>query len=301
METTLHSREGLGTLLPGEREAFLALVDRSFGCGPGQSMGKVCPTALDSTNAGHHFVVRREGRIVAAAAALGRTWLSSWGPTQVAVLGCFATDPQWRGRGLSRALQSHMVETLGEEGFEVALLWTDQPGVYRRRGFAACGREIHLQITEAFDPPAEGLTLRWAGVEDGTELDRLYRHHRYRAQRRPSDWRAFLAPGISRVLMALREEEVVAYAALEKGHDFEGYVHDFGGARAAVHRLWAALRDHGARHVLVPAGAEAYLEGGAESLPRRDQFAAYGLKLTAAATRSSLEEWEFAAWGFDSA
>lgn len=287
-----------GRLRPTERDRFLGLIDRAFGCPAPASLRTAFPTALAAENHDHHYVLREGEEILSAAAALRRRWRTSQGWLEVACLGCFATDPAHRGRGHSRRLQEWMLEELAAEGVELALLWTDEPRVYRRRGFEACGVETHARLSLPLEVrPEAGESLRPGGPDDAAALLRLYEQHPLRSARTLEDMRRYLAPEVSRTAILEREGRPVAYAALGKGLDFPGYVHDYAGSPRQVQVLWRALAEQGARAVLVPEGAEGYLRGAAETLPRWQRRSAWGRWLADGPTATP----RWAAWGFDSA
>jgi hypothetical protein len=183
----------------------------------------------------------------------------------------------------------------------VAVLWTDLAAVYRGRGFVPCGQEAHLDLGPLAVESSAGTRVRRANPEDAPALDALYRRHQWRAERQESDWQACLQPEVSRVVVAEADDGIVAYAALGKGMDFPGYVHESAGPAPHVHGLWGRLKEEGARYALIPDGAETYLEGAASDCPRRTQSSALGVVLSERLKGRDLSDWRFAAWGFDSA
>lgn len=302
MGTSIHHEFVAERLRPADHGRFLQLVDRAFGCRPPATLRTAFPTALAADNHEHQFVLREGDDLLAGAAVLRRPWRTSEGWLEVACLGCFATREDRRGEGLSGRLQDWVLQELRQEGADLALLWTDRPELYRRRGFEPLGVEIHAALSCDLDvTAAAGDRIRAATPADAQALLQLYRGHRYGSRRRRIDMERYLSPGVSTVAVLERGDNPVAYAALGKGLDFEGYVHEFAGAAEDVHVLWRALRDEGATTILVPEGAEAYLGGAAQTLPRRSRSAAWGLRLNRGGTAPPAARLHWAAWGFDSA
>lgn len=302
MGTTLHPEVACSTVPPRAHGAFLALLDLAFGRGPGRELRKDLPVALGKANRAHHYAGWVGDRLACGAAAVVRDWIGSRGTVRVAAMGCFATHPDHRGKGLSRELQAHMLAELRAGGAELAVLWAAEPELYRGRGFEPCGQELHLDLSGLGPTSAAGGQVREASAMDEAALLRLHRGHAWRVEREPGDIAAHLQPGTSRAWCLQRDGQLVAYAALGKGCDFPGYVHDFAGRPADVHHLWAHAARQGANMVLLPDGGQPYLEGAAAGLARRAQPAMMAVELVAgAAGPGGVAALRLAAFGFDSA
>jgi len=302
METILPHVLTFRTARDEEYDRIVAFVDEAFGRRPEASLVHDFPTALGRSNLQHLFVGTIDDTLVTAAAALVRTWQTSVGPLRTACLGSFFTPAAFRGRGYSAALQQWALERLADEGVDWAVLWTQQPELYRGRGFRTLGRELHgrLEDIDLGSVPG-GYAVREARKDDVPALLALYRRHRWRAERDASDFALHLDPRTSRILVLENGTGVEAYAAVGKGKDFVDYVHEYAGEPALVHALWGAARERGARFVLVPDGAEAYLSGRGEAVPRRMQPAAMGRAILPDNLPRDLDTISWAAWGFDSA
>ena len=64
-------------------------------------------------------------------------------------IGSVVTRPEFRGQGLSTALQNALLTRLKGKNVPLAVLWTDQPEIYAGRGFAPAGWELHIDLAEA--------------------------------------------------------------------------------------------------------------------------------------------------------
>jgi predicted GNAT family N-acyltransferase len=59
-----------------------------------------------------------------------------WAKTPYAMLGMVCVDPAWRGRGYCTQLLSHTTDFAARNSIHSIVLWTTQPGLYAKFGFA---------------------------------------------------------------------------------------------------------------------------------------------------------------------
>src|SRR5690606_19391553 len=96
----------------------------------------------------------------------------------------------YRKQGLSGTTMKACVETAEMMGCEIAILWTDLYDFYRKLGFELAGSEIHLKITERFQPPAYAGYKMIKGAQVSPQaLMRLYSQHRVATLRRETDFK----------------------------------------------------------------------------------------------------------------
>src|SRR5690606_38318025 len=101
------------------------------------------------------------------------------------------------------------------------------------------GSEIHLKITERFQPP------QWSEFKiiKGTQIDpqaimRLYSLHRVATLRKASDFQAHIQIPNSRIYTSWNSDgSLAAYAVEGKGADLDGYIHEWGGGVRALSAL----------------------------------------------------------------
>lgn len=221
------------------------------------------PVILSARNRVGMLGIRQDSDWIAGLAALSRTFLTSAGPLVIAGIGSVVTHPDHRGRGLSRQLQIALLERLRHAGAALAVLWTDQPEIYARRGFVPAGWEFHVDLTGLEVPSSwpPGAEVRSLGGDAADDLGALYEQHAWRTVRGPGDHRALYGmPGTS-IVGLWRGGQLRAFACCGKGADFPDYVAEWGGDPGDLVPLLARVHADGlATRVLVPAGGEALLE-----------------------------------------
>jgi GNAT superfamily N-acetyltransferase len=161
-------------------------------------------------------------------------------PSQVAILGGVVTAPHARGQGLA----SHAIQLLltwaTEQGAERALLWGSDTAFYERLGFRSLGFQLrvalqdlelgakahHTRIHTGWDPVLFGeLRFRESGLLHSAQDEYWIEAHRN------VEW-----------YWIGSERMVEAYAAINRGIDLHGFVHEWGGETTALRELLAFLK-----------------------------------------------------------
>jgi len=250
---------------PDQFKEFLALVDEQVRP-PGSSTHawEDYPLILDQENSDMILGICDQGRVAAGVACLVRQFQTSCGPIPLAGIGSVVTRPEFRGQGFSREIQKALIHRLEAANVPLAVLWTDQPELYRGRGFLSAGWEFHVDMANMRQGPGfpDGFSFRNFGAEDSSAVAGLYDRHPLRTLRRPGDSaRLYTMPG-TRGLVALGEgEQVVAAVFCGKGADFPDYVPEWSGPLGLVIPLLEESRRRGwARHLLAPPGSESLAE-----------------------------------------
>jgi len=252
---------------PPEHGELLALVDDELR--PAGAVTRAVedyPVALDLANQEDLWVLEEGGEIAACLACLVRPFVTSLGELQVAAIGSVVTRPKWRGQGLSSRLQGEVLTQLRERQVTLAVLWSDHPEWYLGRGFEPAGVEYHLDLAHWQPSSPDGRDILDARVrsfraDDISAVGRLYRCHQYHTRRSElDDRRLYNMRGTRGLVLADRQDNVLAYAFCGKGADFPAYVHEWGGEPWQVAVLLQRLHAISAVHrVLVPQGAESLL------------------------------------------
>lgn len=152
------------------------------------------------------------------------------GTLDVALVGAVATAESHRGQGLASRTVSLAVEWARERGAAMALLWGSETALYERLGFELCGMQVRAPLAELeLGPmiedfsqiilgrgwnPALMASLRMRG--SGLRL--LETDESWLEAHRNVDWYWLGDP-----------EAPQAYAAIGRGIDLQGIVHEWGG------------------------------------------------------------------------
>lgn len=251
------SDPGVECLPPGAGAArLLDWLDAGLRSGRRGRLRAEFPTALAETCAGRHFVVRRNGR--PAAHAFARLVEARVGDRGIPVgtLGLVYTDPVHRRQGLASRCVAAATDWLAGRGAEVAVLWSDRDAFYARLGYHRAGREILAAIDPAVLALAR-ITLGGvdaAGPAEAREfpaLEALYDDHPWRVARAPGDLARLAGAPDCSLLVARREGRPVAYAAVGRGDDLPGVVHEWAGdVRGVITCLDGLVRHLGPLHLM---------------------------------------------------
>lgn len=245
-----------------ERTEFLSLVNAEIRPGRANSTAwEDFPLILGPQNHEFQLVCRApDGRIAGCIACLIRDLKTSCGVMPVAGVGSVVTHPDFRGKGVSTALQIELLDLIKGKNVPLAVLWTDQPEIYSGRGFAPAGWEIHAQLEGLCLPEGElsGLRVRDFSAADVSAVETLYLKHPFATLRQPGDSSAlYTMPGTSGLVAVDKDDTVLAAVFCGKGADFPDYITEWDGPHDLVVKLCATARDRGlASQVLIPSGEE---------------------------------------------
>lgn len=151
------------------------------------------------------------------------------GNLPVALIGAVATAPTHRGRGLATRAVSLAIEWARERGAALALLWGSESAMYERLGFELCGMQVRaplLSLDLGPKPDFGALVLGRGWVPSLMSCLRM-RGSGLRAA--PSDERWLEAHKNVRWYWLGDPEAPAAYAAIDRGIDLQGLVHEWGG------------------------------------------------------------------------
>ena len=179
-----------------------------------------------------------DGAVRAACTLLVRDLVTPVATLRVGLIGSVATEEEFRGRGLARAVLGAAEDELRARGCIATLLWADEPAFYERLGYRALGAEhdFMLPIDVAAKLP-EPIGVRERESRDDASIHALYSRHRERVAREPAETAALLRCPSMETLVREHDGAVVAYTCLGRGHDFTDVVHEWGGSVDDVLRL----------------------------------------------------------------
>jgi predicted N-acetyltransferase YhbS len=225
---------------PMAAEKLDALLTRCFQVPPGSSFLDDFPVwderyGLDARRLGAF-----DGdRLVASACGRMATLRTAEGELPVALIGAVAVDAAWRGRGLASALVSGVADWARlERRAAMTLLWSGEHELYARLGFVPFGRQARVPLAaidkrSISDAPVHsgwvpGIFGCLRGRSGGLALKASDRDW-IAAHKNVSWW--WTGPA----------ERPTAYAAVGRGIDLGGIVHEWGGDRRSLLRIFATL------------------------------------------------------------
>lgn len=237
------------------------LINTCFSVQPGQSFYDDFPVWRPDAGVGSWVETHYENGVIAAVAH-GRMSRLRIGEEiySVGIIGAVATDPALRGRGLGRRVVEGARDRLLREGARFVVLWGSDRNWYARMGFQPAGTQnlVPLADLELSVEAQVGLDLRGHFSESifrrmqetrarfgglaltDQDLGWMSRHRNVR-------WFS---------VCETKSSEVLAYAAVGRGIDLGGVVHEWGGAPAALRALLATFRQE-APHLLMMSCPEA--------------------------------------------
>jgi len=237
----------------GERTALLHWLDDALRGGERGRLEAEYPLSLDRAaraDASGHRVVFEAGRPVAHAMSYRVAVQAGRHRLAVGLIGLVHTAPHRRRRGLAAACVAACLDDLREAGVPLAALWTDRPAIYAGLGFAPAGVEHEAAIdaglcgrARAARAGGDGLTIDVPRHRDWPVLEALYARRTCRAVRPRGALRRLAAAPHTHVVVARRAGRPLAYAAVGRGLDFQGVVHEWAGGEAGVLACLEALCD----------------------------------------------------------
>ncbi len=250
------------TVTAADRAEFLSLVDAEIR--PDRAKTHAWddfPVILGAQNSSWQLIYKTENGIIAGCiAALIREHKTSCGTFLVAGIGSVVTRPEFRGKGISSALQNEMLLRLKGKKIPLGVLWTDKPEIYSRRGFQAAGWELHASVAQMTIPGVlpQGFRIREFSEVDVPSIGTLFQKHSFRTIREPGDDHAYYCmPGTRGFVLLNAEGQICGSVFCGKGADFPDYITEFSGDPTLLSHLFAHVRDLNLAHqVLIPAGAE---------------------------------------------
>jgi GNAT superfamily N-acetyltransferase len=234
----------------GERAALIDWLDDGLRDGRRGRLAAEYPLSLNGNGeAAHRAIFGRDRPVahamwhVAEAHASGRS-------VPLGMIGLVYTEPESRGRGFARACIDSCIGELGRRGVPLAVLWSDRHDFYRRLRFHAAGRETLYGVDSSLCRRARAgmrqpSELGLAQPRDFAALESLYAAKPVGSRRPPGALAALAAAPDTQLVVARSQGSPVAYAALGRGDDFPGVVHEWAGDPDGVLTCLEALCGEG--------------------------------------------------------
>ena len=272
---------------PAELPALIALLDEEFIFSKGRSisLAQRFPTVLREENCANILVACGGEGIGAAIAIKHFDWIAPERSWRGAMVGMVYTRPAMRGQGLASQLLRAAAEKLHAEGADFAVLFTAQPGFYRRLGWTTADCGVFGTYASAGGAAAGCMPADANAIE----ALRLLRPDAY-APRCHAHYRTLPLPA-ERLEMRI-SPDAAAYAVYGVQGD-RAYVYEFGGAPSGYAALWQDICA-AARTVHINERRGSAAQQWLAAIPGigwRDQALAMWLPLAAAARNARFADW----------
>ena len=217
---------------PAELPALVGLLDEEFIFSKGRSLSlaRRLPAVLHAGNCPNILLACRGDEIAAAIVIKRFDWITPERNWRGAMIGMVYTRPAERGRGLASQLLRAAEQRLRADGAAFAILWTAQPGFYRRLGWTSSDCGVFGTFASS-GGTAAGCIPAEAGAVDALRLRSAGAHT-------PRDRASYqtLPPPAER-LQLLASPGGAAYAIYGAQAD-HAYVYEFGGGPSGYAALW---------------------------------------------------------------
>lgn len=245
---------------PDQAAQYEALLNRTFPVAAGDSFFDDFPvwsplcTVLDRISVG----VVQQGEVVAGASARIASLRTARGILPVAIIGGVCCDGEYRGKGYASRLVEILVQWSQDQGVSAQLLWSTEAAMYERLGFRSSGTQVRyaLETSGSVVSSPEEIHDGW----DPRIWELLMQRTRGLALR-PEDRAWFEQHKNTHWVYVGTKEKPLAYAAVGRGIDLPGMLHEWGGDPAQVQRIFAHLKQHYPELQVLGSPADATLRG----------------------------------------
>ena len=241
--TQIRDLDGPRPARPDEREEVLRVVNEVHRLSKGRrpTVADDYPHVYGPANIRNVLVVRCEGRVVCSVGLWINETEMGLARLRVGGINCLATLPEYRRRGLGRALMQASHEHLRASGCHVGLLGTAITNWYRQLGWEGAGMKRTYLVDggnlDLLPRLPDGVTMRRAGLEAIGDALRIREAERLGGRREPAAFgNIAMARGRPDVVLGEASGEPVAYL-LARGRE----IVEWGGPApvvAALLRAW---------------------------------------------------------------
>ncbi|MFH1044819.1 MAG: GNAT family N-acetyltransferase [Pseudomonadota bacterium] len=215
-----------------ELPALVALLDEEFIFSKGRSvsLAQRFPAALHADNCPNLLLACRGEEIAAAIAIKRFDWITPERSWRGAMIGLVCTRPAERGQGFASRLLGAAEEKLRAAGTDFAVLFSAQPGFYRRLGWTSADCAVFGTYASA-GGNAAGCPPVDANVIEALRLRSPGAH----MPRDSANYQSLPLPAERLEMRA--SPDAAAYAIYGMQAD-RAYIYEFGGALSGYAALW---------------------------------------------------------------
>lgn len=229
----------------GEKETYLLdFLDSQLRPGAGYSIRDEYPSVFRAQPGGESLFIEQKGEVVSHVAFLAREYRHPLFQMKTGLLGSIVTDPRFRGHGYATRLIKDSLDELRKRGCVIAVLWSDKPEFYEPMGFYRAGRELDLLLDVSPKEIPGPAPIPFNPAVHSSGLLQWYRQHPGGLDRTQAEQEKLSIIPRSRIYVTERAGKVTSYLAIQKGADFENYIHEWGGEMSELRRNVAWVQGH---------------------------------------------------------
>ena len=230
---------------PIQQKQWLELVNQGFGVPDAHSFYEDFPVWNEALHTGKNASIAKVGafvgdQLVATASIRLSDMKTNTNPIQVGLIGSVVTSPQWRGQGLAKHVVSLALQWGRTREITAAILWGSELDLYRKIGFELCGEQVRVPLDTIQNLVGSD---REQDIRQGwsPQLFKLIQRRPGGLNLRPDDIFWFSSHKNVDWYWIGQESAPRAYAAVGRGIDLEGFVHEWGGESRALMALLVRL------------------------------------------------------------
>ena len=188
------------------------------------------PTTVNLQNLQNFHIIKDEAKILSHALVKPTMIKTRRGLFKVGCIGSVVTSDTHRNQGLSQHILKDCLNSIQQQGCELAILWTNLFDFYRKLGFELAGSEVSLVIEKPLPVLFPQYQIHQSNKVDSQALYRLYGQHSVSSIRTLDDFEKYLKIPACRLYTAwTKDNKLEAYVVEGKGADLQGYIHEWGG------------------------------------------------------------------------
>jgi len=262
-------------LSSSDEKSFESLLNSTFPVPVGRSFFDDFPIWKDWNHPQLEvFGVLLDGRVASSAACRIGRLKAPQGELKVGMIGAVATLPEVRGQGWASDCVAWASQRLEKKGVDLILLWGGEHAFYERLGFHLRGVQgrallssVQVSHERTTEYEEEDLLDGW---KDG--IFEVLKTRSFGVVLEEGDRNWVAAHQNVHWYSVERNGQILAYAALGRGMDLQGIVHEWGGCPHGLRRLLAVvLRDFPEAQIIGPPSLlEAVLEVPSDQIIREN-------------------------------
>jgi GNAT superfamily N-acetyltransferase len=188
------------------------------------------PSLFGEYPGGTSLILKTENQIVCHVGFVIREYQHAHYRLKLGLVGNVVTHRAFRGLGLAARLMKEALQELKRRGAVISVLWSDNQDFYLPLGFSRAGREVDLRFSKDNVPVESTGVVREMDLQhDASPIWRIYQKHTGKLDRSLEEQKALCQIPNTRIYVTESNNTVTSYVAINKGADFEDYIHEWGG------------------------------------------------------------------------